>query len=95
MEKIHVIDYKPSGSRGSVVTLWSKGNIMHRYKGGPNISVKSRFKPVVMVTTLKDNVVLADMDTHTIHLLIMDIYLHISILMIWNTLSRFFLFHII
>ncbi|CAC5420300.1 unnamed protein product [Mytilus coruscus] len=42
---------------------------IYQYKGDPNISAKSRFKPVAIVTTPKDNVVLADVDTHTIHFL--------------------------
>ncbi|XP_052100327.1 uncharacterized protein LOC127734476 [Mytilus californianus] len=66
---IHVIDYKPSGFKGSVVTLGKEGNIINKYKGDPNISVMSGFKPVDIVTTPKDNVVLADVDTHTIHFL--------------------------
>lgn len=66
---IHVIDFNPSGFRGSVVTLGSEGNIIHRYKGDPKINAKSWLKPVALVTTPKDNIVLADVDTHTIHLL--------------------------
>ncbi|XP_063435642.1 uncharacterized protein LOC134716561 [Mytilus trossulus] len=66
---IHVIDFNPSGFRGSVVTLGSEGNIIERYKEDPKINAKLGLKPVALVTTPKDNIVLADVDTHTIHLL--------------------------
>ncbi|VDI77129.1 Hypothetical predicted protein [Mytilus galloprovincialis] len=66
---IHVADFHPDADSGKVVVLGPGGDVINIYKGDTEINKKKPFRPVEIVTTPRDNVIVADMDTHTLHIL--------------------------
>lgn len=66
---IHVADCDPDSVRGSVVILGQGVDIVKTYLGHIDINSHIPFRPESIVTTPRDNVIVADMDTHTIHIL--------------------------
>ncbi|XP_071169012.1 uncharacterized protein [Mytilus edulis] len=66
---IHVADYDTDEGSGKVVVLGPGGDVIHIYKGDTDINKKKPFKPVGIVTTPRDNVIVDDIDTHTLHIL--------------------------
>ncbi|XP_076103763.1 uncharacterized protein LOC143072611 [Mytilus galloprovincialis] len=65
---IHVVDRK-QGKEGRVVVLTTGRGVINSYKGHPEINKVYTFKPNRIVTTPRDNVMVTDLDTHTIHIL--------------------------
>ncbi|XP_071162338.1 E3 ubiquitin-protein ligase TRIM71-like [Mytilus edulis] len=66
---IHVVDEISDDSRGKVVILGQGGHIINQYTGHPIINKSEPFKPVHIVTTPSDNVVVMDLDTAILHIL--------------------------
>ncbi|XP_071169816.1 uncharacterized protein [Mytilus edulis] len=66
---IHVSDYHPKEGSGKLVVLGRGGDIINIYKGDTEINKKFLFRPSGIVTTLKDNVIVVDVDTNTLHIL--------------------------
>ncbi|VDI61507.1 Hypothetical predicted protein [Mytilus galloprovincialis] len=66
---IHVSDYLPNEDSGKLVVLGRGGDIINIYKGDTEINKKFLFRPSRIVTTLKDNVIVVDPDTDTLHIL--------------------------
>ncbi|VDI22914.1 Hypothetical predicted protein [Mytilus galloprovincialis] len=66
---IHVVDYYPGSDRGRVTVLGQGGGIINTYTGHTEINKDIPFKPTRIVTTPRDNVIVADMDIHTLHIL--------------------------
>ncbi|XP_063431458.1 uncharacterized protein LOC134714145 [Mytilus trossulus] len=65
---IHVVD-KISDDRYRVVVLGQGGDIINIYTGDKVINKEVPFSPVGIVTTPRDNVIIADINTHTLHIL--------------------------
>ncbi|CAC5425935.1 unnamed protein product [Mytilus coruscus] len=65
---IHVVDREP-GQEGRVVVLAPGSDIINSYIGHPKINKHKSFKPNRIVTTQKDNVMVTEMNTNTIHIL--------------------------
>ncbi|XP_071162341.1 E3 ubiquitin-protein ligase TRIM71-like [Mytilus edulis] len=65
---IHVVD-KISGDNRKVVVLGQGGHIINQYTGHPTINKSKPFKPVNIVTTPSDNVVVTDLNTEILHML--------------------------
>lgn len=58
---------------GRIVILGQAGNVVGTYEGNPNINSKQRpFHPADILTTPLDNIVVADRNNHTIHILDMN-----------------------
>ncbi|XP_071171123.1 uncharacterized protein [Mytilus edulis] len=66
---IYVVDCKPDSGRGKVAVLGQGGSIVNKYTGHVDINKDISFRPVAISTTPKDNVIVVDMDTHTLHIL--------------------------
>ncbi|XP_071169344.1 uncharacterized protein [Mytilus edulis] len=66
---IHVSDYDPDEDSGKVVVLGQAGGVINIYKGDTEINKKTIFRPVGIVTTPRDNVIVVDLDTQTLHIL--------------------------
>ncbi|VDI37982.1 Hypothetical predicted protein, partial [Mytilus galloprovincialis] len=66
---IHVADCHPSSDSGRVVVLGQGGDIINTYTGHAHINKDKQFRPVSIVTTPKDNVIVPDKDTHSLHIL--------------------------
>ncbi|XP_063431661.1 uncharacterized protein LOC134714351 [Mytilus trossulus] len=66
---IHEVDYYPGSERGKVVVLGQGGGIINTYTGHTKINKEKPFKPTRIVTTPGDNLIVADMDIHTLHVL--------------------------
>ncbi|VDH94623.1 Hypothetical predicted protein [Mytilus galloprovincialis] len=66
---IHVVDYDPDEDSGKVVVLGPRGDVTNIYKGDTEINKKKPFRPKGIVTTPRDNVIVADTDTDTFHIL--------------------------
>ncbi|VDI53788.1 Hypothetical predicted protein [Mytilus galloprovincialis] len=65
---IHVANYCPGEYSGKVVVLGKGGDVINIYKGDTEIN-KKPFRPVGIVTTPRDNVIVVGADTHTLHIL--------------------------
>ncbi|XP_071171176.1 uncharacterized protein [Mytilus edulis] len=65
---IHVVD-KVSGDRCRVVVLGQDGDVINIYTGDKDINKDRSFYPTDIVTTPRDNVIVADMNTDTLHIL--------------------------
>ncbi|XP_063425616.1 uncharacterized protein LOC134710599 [Mytilus trossulus] len=66
---IHVVDKISDDFRGKVVVLGQGGHIINQYTGHSTINKSEPFKPVHIVTTPSDNVVVSDLDTGILHIL--------------------------
>ncbi|XP_071162340.1 uncharacterized protein [Mytilus edulis] len=66
---IHVVDQISDDWCGKVVVLGQGGHIINQYTGHPTINKSEPFKPVQIVTTPSDNVVVMDFDTDILHIL--------------------------
>ncbi|XP_076104397.1 uncharacterized protein LOC143073045 [Mytilus galloprovincialis] len=68
---IHVSDYDPDleEDSGKVVVLGPGGDVINIYKGDTEINKEEPFKPEEVVTTPRDNVIVVDLDTETLHIL--------------------------
>ncbi|XP_071162358.1 uncharacterized protein [Mytilus edulis] len=66
---IHVVDWISDDARGKVVILGEGGHIINQYTGHPTINKSKPFKPVDIVTTPSDNVVVMGFDTDILHIL--------------------------
>ncbi|XP_071162361.1 E3 ubiquitin-protein ligase TRIM71-like [Mytilus edulis] len=66
---IHVVDKISDDWSGKVVVLGYGGHIINQYTGHPTINKSESFKPVHIVTTPSDNVVVMDLDTDILHIL--------------------------
>ncbi|XP_076104945.1 uncharacterized protein LOC143073356 [Mytilus galloprovincialis] len=65
---IHVVD-SVSSDMGRVVVLGQGGDIINIYTGDTDINKDIPFQPTGIVTTPRDNVIVADLDTCTLHIL--------------------------
>ncbi|VDI25571.1 Hypothetical predicted protein [Mytilus galloprovincialis] len=66
---IHVVDEISDDWCGKVMVLGQEGHIINQYTGHPTINKSEPFKPVHIVTTPSDNVVVMDLDTDILHIL--------------------------
>ncbi|XP_076101046.1 uncharacterized protein LOC143070792 [Mytilus galloprovincialis] len=66
---LHVADYKPGSDRGRVVVLGQGGDIINTYRGHADMNKDKPFKPVRIVTTTRDNVIVVDLNTEVFHIL--------------------------
>ncbi|XP_076104394.1 uncharacterized protein LOC143073043 [Mytilus galloprovincialis] len=66
---IHVADFDPGEGSGKVVVLGRGGDVINIYKGDTDINKKVPFRPVGIVTTPRDNLVVVDLDIDTLHIL--------------------------
>ncbi|XP_071162359.1 uncharacterized protein [Mytilus edulis] len=66
---IHVADNISDDWCGKVVVLGQGGHIINQYTGHPTINKSKPFKPVDIVTTPSDNVVVIDVITRILHIL--------------------------
>ncbi|XP_071169014.1 uncharacterized protein [Mytilus edulis] len=68
---IHVADLNIHPDRGSgrVVVLGQAGDVINIYDGDTDINKKKPFRPTGIVTTPRDNVIVADLNTDTLHIL--------------------------
>ncbi|CAC5408261.1 unnamed protein product [Mytilus coruscus] len=67
---ICVVDVLDSSYRGRVVVLGQAGNIVQIYNGHHDVnSPEKPFRPSGIVTTPANNIVVADCDNHTLHIL--------------------------
>ncbi|XP_071162360.1 E3 ubiquitin-protein ligase TRIM71-like [Mytilus edulis] len=66
---IHVVDRISDDARGKVVVLGQGGHIINQYTGHPTINKSKPFKPVRIVTTPSDNVVVTDLNIPILHIL--------------------------
>ena len=51
------------------VVVLGKSGLISTYRGHPSINMTNRFHPMSIVTTPLDNVIMADCDNHTLHIL--------------------------
>ncbi|XP_071165943.1 uncharacterized protein [Mytilus edulis] len=66
---IHVVDKISADFRGKVVILGQEGHIINQYTGHPTNNKSEPFKPVDIVTTPSDNVVVTDLNIPILHIL--------------------------
>ncbi|XP_052058186.1 uncharacterized protein LOC127698651 [Mytilus californianus] len=66
---IQVVDKIPDYFTGKVVILGQDGHIKNEYAGHSTINKGTPFKPVDIVTTPSDNVIVIDLDTQILHIL--------------------------
>ncbi|VDI26269.1 Hypothetical predicted protein [Mytilus galloprovincialis] len=66
---IHVVDYYKDGDSGKVVVLGKADDVINIYKGDTEINKKVPFIPEGIVTTPRDNVIVVDLATNTLHIL--------------------------
>ncbi|VDI08790.1 Hypothetical predicted protein [Mytilus galloprovincialis] len=65
---IHVVDREP-GQEGRVVVFEPGSDIINSYNGHPKILQHKLFKPNRIVTTQRDNVLVSEMNTNSLHIL--------------------------
>ncbi|VDI04790.1 Hypothetical predicted protein [Mytilus galloprovincialis] len=65
----YVSDYDSQEVCGKVVVLDPTGHVINVYKGDTEINKEVSFGPEGIVTTPRDNVIVADIDTHTLYIL--------------------------
>ncbi|XP_076099535.1 uncharacterized protein LOC143068996 [Mytilus galloprovincialis] len=66
---IHVVDQISDDWSGKVVILGQEGRIINQYTGHSTINKHVSFKPIDIVTTPSDNVVVIDLATKSLHIL--------------------------
>ncbi|XP_071169494.1 uncharacterized protein [Mytilus edulis] len=66
---IHVVDCEPGSDRGRVVVLGQGGDVINTYTGHTEINKNIPFKPIRIVTTPRDNVIVVDLETDVFHIL--------------------------
>ncbi|VDI38206.1 Hypothetical predicted protein [Mytilus galloprovincialis] len=66
---IHVVDGGVRGNRYRVVVLEQGGDLINIYTGDREINKDIPFNPRDIVTTPRDNVIVADINTYTLHIL--------------------------
>ncbi|XP_076104382.1 uncharacterized protein LOC143073036 [Mytilus galloprovincialis] len=66
---IHVSDYHPGEGSGKVVVLGKAGDVINIYKGDTEINKEEPFRPEGIATTPRDNVIVVDPYTDTLHIL--------------------------
>ncbi|XP_071162326.1 transcription intermediary factor 1-beta-like [Mytilus edulis] len=66
---IYVVDTISDNWCGKVMVLGQEGHIINQYTGHPTINKSEPFKPINIVTTPSDNVVVMDLDTDILHIL--------------------------
>ncbi|CAC5382130.1 unnamed protein product [Mytilus coruscus] len=67
---ICVVDHLDSDHRGRVVVLSPGGDIQGTYTGHPGVNIKKDpFRPVGILTTQSDTVVVTDMENHSLRIL--------------------------
>ncbi|XP_076104396.1 uncharacterized protein LOC143073044 [Mytilus galloprovincialis] len=66
---IHVADYDKDKGSGKVVVLGQAGHVINIYKGDTEINKAVPFRPEGIVTTPRDNVIVVDLVTCTLHIL--------------------------
>ncbi|XP_076113697.1 uncharacterized protein LOC143081958 [Mytilus galloprovincialis] len=68
MGNMHVIDGSPNSDRHRVVMLGQNGDLINTYSGHEAINKTKPFRPVDLVKTARDNVIVVDMFTETLHI---------------------------
>ncbi|VDI31091.1 Hypothetical predicted protein [Mytilus galloprovincialis] len=68
-KNIHVVDRILKDYSGKVVVLGQEGHIINEYAGHSTINKHKSFKPVNIVATPYDNVVVIDLNTNILHIL--------------------------
>lgn len=66
---IHVLDCDPRDANGRIVVLGQNGNLINIYAGHEDVNNDKKFKPVDIATTPRDNIIVVEMNTHTLHIL--------------------------
>ncbi|XP_071123858.1 uncharacterized protein [Mytilus edulis] len=66
---IHVVDKISDDWSGKIVVLEQGGHMINEYTGHSTINKHGSFKPINIVTTPNDNVVVIDKDTKIMHIL--------------------------
>lgn len=66
---IHVVDCRPKNERGRIVVLGQNGNIINVYSGHADVNNDKNFKPVDIATTPRDNIIVVDVNTNTLHIM--------------------------
>ncbi|XP_076085845.1 uncharacterized protein LOC143056611 [Mytilus galloprovincialis] len=66
---IHVVDFSQKENCGKVVLLGQGGVVRSFYKGNTEINKKEPFKPADIAKTPRDNVIVVDIVTSTLHIL--------------------------
>ncbi|XP_076104360.1 uncharacterized protein LOC143073023 [Mytilus galloprovincialis] len=66
---IHVADYKLIDGKGRIVVLGQDGEVINTYTGHNKINKAKEFRPDYIVTTPRDNAIVNDMETNTLHIL--------------------------
>ncbi|XP_071169292.1 uncharacterized protein [Mytilus edulis] len=66
---IHVADYEQSDGKGKVVVIGQNGDVINTYLGHKEINKEEPFRPDCIVKTSRDNVIVTDRHTHTLHIL--------------------------
>ncbi|XP_052098620.1 uncharacterized protein LOC127733298 [Mytilus californianus] len=71
---IQVADYDPNDlglneDSGKLVVLGKARDVINIYKGDSEINKEEPFRPAGIVTTPRDNVIVVDVDTNTLHIL--------------------------
>ncbi|XP_076104199.1 uncharacterized protein LOC143072915 [Mytilus galloprovincialis] len=66
---IHVADCDSDEDSGRVVVLGQAGDVINIYDGDTDINKKKPFRPSAVVTTPRDNVIVVDPDTGTLHIM--------------------------
>lgn len=64
----HVIDGNQDSERRRVVVLGQNGELINTYIGHEQINKTKPFRPLDLVKTARDNVILVDRDTYTLHI---------------------------
>lgn len=65
---IHVIDGSPNSDIRRVVVIGQNGDLINTYTGHEAINKTVPFRPVDLVKTARDNVILVDRNTDTLHI---------------------------
>lgn len=65
---IHVIDGSKDSERRRVVVLGQNGDLINTYIGHEQINKTKPFRPLDLVKTARDNVILVDRNTYTLHI---------------------------
>ncbi|XP_071166135.1 tripartite motif-containing protein 2-like [Mytilus edulis] len=66
---ILVADCEPGSDIGRVVVLGQGGDMNNTYTGHQEINKEEKFKPIQIVTTPRDNVIVVDLHTEVFHIL--------------------------
>ncbi|CAC5364910.1 TRIM71 [Mytilus coruscus] len=67
---ICVVDWSDTDDRGRIIVFAPGGDILGNYTGHPDVNTeKDPFKPVGILTTPSDNIVVTDLNNHHLHIL--------------------------